>query len=149
MFPSLFVLSLHLPHRIGHRSGSFLTPFSIIYFSSFLLIVLTNSATDIFSMTSSNCRVKLKTLRSNTSNMNFFSMGSVLGFFLGNHSKIALISSWQKILPSWTEEMTKRRGNIVFFYHTLVYTQDLQELMHAMGFHQFIQRLLWLGSMSH
>ena len=35
----------------------FIDPFSIIYFSSFLLTILTNSMTDIFSTTSSNCRV--------------------------------------------------------------------------------------------
>ena len=61
----------------------FLEPFSIIYFSAFLPIVLTNSATDILSMASSNYRVKLKPLRSKTLNMNLFSSGSGLGFFLG------------------------------------------------------------------
>ena len=40
----------------------FLDPFSITYFSSFLLTILTNSMTDIFSMASSNYRVKFKPL---------------------------------------------------------------------------------------
>ena len=62
----------------------FLDPFYIIYFSYFLLIVLTNSLTDIFSTTSSNCRVKLKPLKRKTLNMNLFSSGSSLGFFLGS-----------------------------------------------------------------
>ena len=62
----------------------FLDPFSIIYSSSFLLTVLTNLAIDIFSMASSNYRVKFKPLRSKTLNMNLFSSGSGLGFFLGS-----------------------------------------------------------------
>ena len=62
----------------------FLDPFTIIYFSYFLLIVLTNSAANIFSMTSSNCIVKFKPLRSKTLNMNLFSSGLGLGFFLGS-----------------------------------------------------------------
>ena len=61
----------------------FLGPFSIIYFSAFLLTVLTNSTFDIFSMTSSNCRVKFKPLRRKNLNMNLFSSGSGLGFYLG------------------------------------------------------------------
>ena len=60
----------------------FLGPFSIIYFSAFLLTVLTNLVTDIFSTTSSNCRVKFKSLRSKNLNMNLFSSGLGLGFFL-------------------------------------------------------------------
>ena len=60
----------------------FLGPFSIIYFSAFLLIVLTNLMTDIFSTTSSHCKVKFKPLRRKTLNMNLFSLGSGLGFFL-------------------------------------------------------------------
>ena len=61
----------------------FLGPFSISYFLAFLLIVLTKLTTDIFSTASSNCRVKFKPLRSKTLNMNLFSSGSGLGFFLG------------------------------------------------------------------
>ena len=60
----------------------FLGPFSIIYFKAFLLTVLTNLATNIFSTTSSNYRVKFKPLRTKTMNMNLFSSGLGLGFFL-------------------------------------------------------------------
>ena len=60
----------------------FLDPFYIICFSAFLLTVLTNLVTDIFSTTSSNCRVKFKSLRSKNLNMNLFSSGLGLGFFL-------------------------------------------------------------------
>ena len=62
----------------------FLDPFSIIYFSSFLLTVLTNLVTYIFSTTSSNCIVKFKPLRSKHLNMSLFSSGLGLGFFLGS-----------------------------------------------------------------
>ena len=58
----------------------FLGSFSIIYFSAFLLTVLINSMTDIFSRASSNCKVKFKPLRSKNLSMNLFS----LGFFLGS-----------------------------------------------------------------
>ena len=71
----------------------FLGHFSIIYFSAFLLIVLTNSTTDIFSMASFNCRVKFKQLGSKTLNMNLFSSGSGFGFLLRKHSKVALITA--------------------------------------------------------
>ena len=40
----------------------FIDPFSIIYFSAFLLAILTNSTTNIFSTASSNYRVKFKPL---------------------------------------------------------------------------------------
>ena len=69
----------------------FLGPFSIIYFSSFLLIVLTKSTTGIFSTTSSNCIVKFKPLRSKTLNMNLLSSGSDFGFFLGSTPRQPLL----------------------------------------------------------
>ena len=62
----------------------FLGSFSIIYFLVFLLTVLTNSAAGIFSTSSSNCKVKFKPLTRKTLNMNLFSSGSGLGFFLGS-----------------------------------------------------------------
>ena len=71
----------------------FLDPFSIIYFSSFLRTILTNSTTNIFSTTSSNCRVKFKPLWSKTLNMKFVLLRFRIGFLLRKHSKVALITA--------------------------------------------------------
>ena len=91
----------------------FLDPFSIIYFSSFLLTVLTNSVTNILSTTSSNCRVKFKPLRRKNMNMNLLSSGSGLGFFLGRTPRqpslllIFLLVEYSSILDTRNGKMQR------------------------------------------